>query len=709
MTNHESRIPIGQTSSRSSWYAHFLFTIFGLLFLTSYFLPKAYAQANVGIGTTSPDPSALLDLTSTSRGLLVPRMTESQKNAIVSPATGLLIYETNTATTGTYAGTGPNFWYYSGTTWIPFLGGGWLLTGNAGTTPGSNFLGTTDSEDFVVRTNNLEHLRVYAAGNVGLTNTNNTSEELRFFEPSGSGSLYSGFKAGVQTASVTYTLPPADGNGTNQVLCTDGFGNLSWKGFGSAGGGGTDTLWRRGTGKFALVGVGQGNTAAGAYSVSAGENNSSSGAFAIAFGFDNVAADSASTVSGGEQDSVTANYASVSGGLDNVVSNTYASIGGGDSNKASGLYSIVVGGAHNSATGNYSTVLGGSGNTVSGNYSMDFGYNGTVTQDSSIVFYVSGSTVKVGIGNAAPSEALDITGNLKFSGPLMPNNLPGTSGYVLASTGSATPPVWTAPSNLYWNILGNSGTNPSTNYLGTSDLEPLVIRTNATERMRILTTGNVCIGVTTSSNQLHSLYTGTTDETAAIFGNATGATTNQAIGIWGNASNTSSANTGTIGVLATGNGNTTAGQTNVALQLNDGEFTMGRTTEAPSVGTDVEPATSGSAYSQQGPSGVIQLTLGGGNLSTVPPTAGSFQYLGAVTVNNQFATANSIVVVNIVDKVSDGSIPDPRLAEYFVDVDNRTSGSFSINIGMIPTTTSTNNYTTTDMILVGYTIINPGR
>ncbi len=675
----------------------------------SSFISDAQAQGNVGIGTTTPNASALLDLTSISSGLLVPRMDESHKNGIASPATGLLIYETNTATTGIYAGTGPTFWYFTGTIWTPFLGGGWLLLGNSGTTPTSNFIGTIDSQDFVVRTNNLEHMRTYAAGNVGLTNTNNTAEELRFFEPSGSGNNYSGFKAGVQTSAVTYTLPLADGNGTNYVMCTDGFGNLSWRGFGTAGGGGNDTLWERGSGKEALVGVGAGNIASGAYGIAAGEECTASGANTTAFGYQNLASGIASTVSGGEQDTASGNYSNVGGGQDNVASGNYASVGGGQSNRACGLYSVVVGGNNNTACGNYSTSLGGSGNDISGNYSMDFGENGTVTQDSTVVFYVAGQTMKVGIGNAAPSEVLDITGNLKFSGALMPNNLPGTSGYVLASTGSSSSPVWTAPSNLYWNILGNTGTSPTTNYLGTSDAQPLVVRTNATERMRVLSSGQIGINITTPVHQLHSLYTGTTDETAAIYGNATGATTNQAIGVWGDASNTSSSNTGTIGVLATGNGNTTAGQTNVALQLNDGEFTMGRTTEAPNEGTVVEAAASGTAYSQQGPSGVIELTLGGGNLTTAPPTAGVFQELGIDTINNQFVSASSIILVSVEQKISDGSVPSPQLAEYFVDVDNRTAGSFSINIGMIPTTTSASNYTTTDMIKIGYTIINPGR
>ncbi len=52
--------------------------------------------------------------------------------------------------------------------------GGWGLNGNAGTTPGTNFIGTTDSQAFVVKTNNTEALRVLADGKVGIGTTNPT-------------------------------------------------------------------------------------------------------------------------------------------------------------------------------------------------------------------------------------------------------------------------------------------------------------------------------------------------------------------------------------------------------------------------------------------------------------------------------------------------------------------------------------------------------
>lgn len=48
----------------------------------------------------------------------------------------------------------------------------------------------------------------------------------------------------------------------------------------------------------------------------------------------------------------------------------------------------------------------------------------------------------------------------------------------------------------YWNLLGNAGTNPATNFLGTTDAQDLVIKTDSIERIRVLATGNVGIGVT---------------------------------------------------------------------------------------------------------------------------------------------------------------------------------------------------------------------
>lgn len=59
------------------------------------FLTSQSFNAQVGIGTTSPAASSMLDISSTNSGLLTPRMTTAQKNAIVSPANGLMVYDTD--------------------------------------------------------------------------------------------------------------------------------------------------------------------------------------------------------------------------------------------------------------------------------------------------------------------------------------------------------------------------------------------------------------------------------------------------------------------------------------------------------------------------------------------------------------------------------------------------------------------------------------
>ena len=81
-------------------------------------------QAQVGIGTTTPDSSAVLDVTSTSAGLLPPRMTAAQRNAISGPSAGLMIWCTDCGTNG-------EIQIYNGASWTNFMGGGTLAYGRA--------------------------------------------------------------------------------------------------------------------------------------------------------------------------------------------------------------------------------------------------------------------------------------------------------------------------------------------------------------------------------------------------------------------------------------------------------------------------------------------------------------------------------------------------------------------------------------------------
>jgi hypothetical protein len=119
------------------------------------------AQNNVGIGTLTPNATAILELSSTDKGFLAPRLTTAQRLAIPSPANGLLVYDLNLEC----------YYFYNAVTTIwqstctglqgppgpmgPPANNAWFLIGNAGITPATNFLGTTDNQPINVRTNNI--------------------------------------------------------------------------------------------------------------------------------------------------------------------------------------------------------------------------------------------------------------------------------------------------------------------------------------------------------------------------------------------------------------------------------------------------------------------------------------------------------------------------------------------------------------------------
>jgi trimeric autotransporter adhesin len=117
------------------------------------FLAISPLHAQVGIGTTSPDASSMLDITSANSGLLIPRValtSASDVTTIASPATSLLVYN---------SGFSPNgYYYWNGSVWVQLAvasNNNWLLTGNSGTSIATNFLGTTDNTDIIFKRNNI--------------------------------------------------------------------------------------------------------------------------------------------------------------------------------------------------------------------------------------------------------------------------------------------------------------------------------------------------------------------------------------------------------------------------------------------------------------------------------------------------------------------------------------------------------------------------
>ncbi len=88
-----------------------------LLFIAAH---KMATAQSVGIGTTTPNSSAQLDVTSTTKGMLIPRMAEAEKTAILSPVQGLMIFNTTTN----------SFQYYNGISWVNISHSG-IISGTA--------------------------------------------------------------------------------------------------------------------------------------------------------------------------------------------------------------------------------------------------------------------------------------------------------------------------------------------------------------------------------------------------------------------------------------------------------------------------------------------------------------------------------------------------------------------------------------------------
>lgn len=117
-------------------------------------------NAQIAINTTGalPVASSMLDITSTTSGLLIPRMTQAQRIVIAAPATSLIVYQTDAPT---------GYWYYNGTVWVRLYSGSgdaWDINGNTGTSSLVNFIGTTDNMDITFRTNNTDRSYIFADG-----------------------------------------------------------------------------------------------------------------------------------------------------------------------------------------------------------------------------------------------------------------------------------------------------------------------------------------------------------------------------------------------------------------------------------------------------------------------------------------------------------------------------------------------------------------
>jgi hypothetical protein len=148
---------------------------------------------SVGIGTPSPATSSILDLTSTTKGFLMPRMTTANRTAIATPATGLQVFDTTTNT----------LWYFNGTVWI-----------NSGAGTGDNLGNHSATQDLLLNSNALQ---LGAAGGVNKI-TYNTTVDGPVITGNAGGSL--GTASGGNATVLTWLANGAVGIGTTTPFAT---------------------------------------------------------------------------------------------------------------------------------------------------------------------------------------------------------------------------------------------------------------------------------------------------------------------------------------------------------------------------------------------------------------------------------------------------------------------------------------------------------
>ena len=375
-------------------------------------------------------------------------------DTLYQAGTGLDLADTTMSITLTYQlpqGCDPDqFVRWTGASWACTEAGtgivGWSLSGNSGTTPGTDFLGTTDDAALQLHVNGSRALRLEPAA---------TSPNIV------GGYEFNDVGVGVSGATVS-------GGGRELAI------NSVSAGFGTVGGGASNSA----TGYGATVGGGEGNVASDNYATTGGGlGNSAGGATStVGGGSNNAAAWDHATVSGGSGNWTDAALAAVGGGGSNVISGTYgtvagglqnqaggtgAAIGGGESNAASGDHAAVGGGYYNAVSASYGTIAGGgpselqnpttTNNQVHDDYGTIGGGGGNIAgHDDDDPASQPYSTVAGGLANAASgSYAVASGGNGNTAG-----------GYASAIGGGLS----NSAENNYTTVAGGTGNSASSNY-----------------------------------------------------------------------------------------------------------------------------------------------------------------------------------------------------------------------------------------------------
>lgn len=317
---------------------------------------SSFLNAQIGIGTITPNASAILDLSSTIKGFLIPRMQTSQRNLIINPARGLVIYNTTNNVLEAYSGP------IEAPSWVGITGakGGTGLTGAIG--PTRTFL--TVDQSMINSANGVNSS--VDGGN------NNIANGAQAAVLGGSHNLAGGVNSGVIGGNNNKAI------GASSVII-----------------GGQ---YNQSDGIEACVIGGNYNFATGINSTVVGGNY-------------NLSEVSRSAVVGGNHNKATFEDAVVSGGINNVAGGSKSAVLGGENNNSSGQNSAVLGGFLNISSGENSCVIGGNNNVsqginsvvLAGNFNKTIGQDATVCSGSYNTADGNNSTVSNGVGNTACS------------------------------------------------------------------------------------------------------------------------------------------------------------------------------------------------------------------------------------------------------------------------------------------------------------------